>query len=91
MGGGALQDSVREALATGIPLMEMCNKLLFAIVSMTHSLLLTHSLVFPFSVLTVVICCFIDYIILLEVACELSRFCKMAHRSEVVGLRCCIE
>jgi len=28
------------------------------------------------------------YTILLEVARELSRFCKIAHRSEVVGQRC---
>jgi len=53
MGGETLYDSVREASATVIPLMEICNKLLFAIVSMIHSLSMTHSLVFPFLVLTV--------------------------------------
>ena len=42
MGSETLYDIVREASATGIPLIEMCNKLLFAIVSMMHSL------VFPF-------------------------------------------
>jgi len=29
MGSETLYDSVREALATGIPLIEICNKLLF--------------------------------------------------------------
>jgi len=48
MGGKTLCNSVREASATGIPLIEICNKLLFFIVSMTHSL------VFLFLVLTVV-------------------------------------
>jgi len=42
------------------------------IVSMTHSLILLH-------------CCL--YIILLEVARELSHFCKMACRAKVVGPR----
>jgi len=37
-----MYDSVREASATGNPLIEICNKWLIAIVSMTHSL------VFPF-------------------------------------------
>ena len=36
--GATLYDSVREASATGIPLIEICNKLQFAIFSMTHSL-----------------------------------------------------
>jgi len=54
MGGETLYDSVIEASATGIPLIEICNKLLFAIVSMTHSLSITHSLVLPFLVLAVV-------------------------------------
>jgi len=40
--------SVRDAWATGIPLTEICNKLLFVIVSMTHLL------VFPFLFLIVV-------------------------------------
>ena len=48
MRGETLYDSLREASATGIPLIEICNKFLFAIVSVTHSL------VFPFLVLTVV-------------------------------------
>jgi len=85
MGSETLYDSVREASATGIPLIEICNKLLFAIVSMTKSLSMTHSLVFPFfsfncseSVI------FIGYIILLQVAPKLSHFCKMTRRS-VVG------
>jgi len=47
MGGETLYNSVREASTTGIPLAEVCNKLLFAVVSMTHSL------VFPFLVLIV--------------------------------------
>jgi len=38
MGGETLYDSVRKASTTGIPLIEICNKLLFSIVSMTHSL-----------------------------------------------------
>jgi len=42
-----------EASASGIQLIEIFNKLLFAIVSMTHPLSMTHSLVFPFLVLTV--------------------------------------
>jgi len=46
MGGETLYHSIREASATGIPLIEICNKLLFAVVSMTQSL------VFPFLVLT---------------------------------------
>jgi len=35
-------------------------------------------------------CCesFVSYMILLEVARELSRFCRMAQRSKVVGRRC---
>jgi len=53
MGGETLYDSIREASATGIPLIEICNKLLFAIVSMTHSLSMTLSLVFPCLILTV--------------------------------------
>jgi len=53
MGSETLYDSVREASATGIPLIQVCNKLLFAIVSMNHSLSMTHSLVFPSLVLTV--------------------------------------
>jgi len=48
MGSETLYDSVREASATLVPLMDICNKLLFAIVSVTHSLSMTHSLVFPF-------------------------------------------
>jgi len=39
---------------TGIPLIDICNKLRFAIVSISHSLSVTHSLVLPFLVLTVV-------------------------------------
>ena len=54
MGNETLYDSVREASATGTPLVEICNKLLFVIVSMIHSLSMTHSRVFPFVVLTVV-------------------------------------
>jgi len=54
MGGETLYDSVIEASATGIPLIEICNKLLFAIVSMMHSLSSAHSPVFPLLVLTVV-------------------------------------
>ena len=42
MWGEIMYDSVREASATGNPLIEICNKWLIAIVSMTHSL------VFPF-------------------------------------------
>jgi len=38
MGGETLYDSVREALTTGIPLIGICNKWLFAIVSITRSL-----------------------------------------------------
>jgi len=38
MGAETLYDSVREASATGIPLIDICNKLLFSIVSMTNSL-----------------------------------------------------
>jgi len=38
MGSETLYESVREASATGIPLIEICNKLLFAIISMMHSL-----------------------------------------------------
>jgi len=53
MGSESLYDSVREASATCIPLTEICNKLLFAIVSMTNSLSMTKSLVFPFLVSTV--------------------------------------
>jgi len=48
MGGEIFYDSVREASTTGIPLIEICNKWLFAVVSMTHSL------VFRFLVSTVV-------------------------------------
>jgi len=46
---------------------------------------MTHSLIFLFSFN----CCefVVLYIILLEVARELSRFCKMAHRTKVVGPR----
>jgi len=54
MGAETLYGHVREAAPTGFPLIEICNKLLFAIVSMTHSLSMTDSLVFPFLVLTVV-------------------------------------
>jgi len=42
MGGETLYGRVREASAIGIPLIEICNKPLFATVSVTHSL------VFPF-------------------------------------------
>jgi len=42
MGSETLYDSVREASATGIPLIEICNKSRFAIDSVTHSF------VFPF-------------------------------------------
>jgi len=38
MGTETLYVSVREASATGIPLIDICNKLLFSIVSMTNSL-----------------------------------------------------
>jgi len=48
MGSETLYHSVREASATGIPLTDICNRLLFAIVSMTNSLSMTHSLIFPF-------------------------------------------
>jgi len=48
---------------------------------------MTHSLIFPFLVLHIVNLLFSN-IILLEVARELSRFCKMARRSKVVGPRC---
>jgi len=48
MGGETPYNSVTEASATGIPLIEICNKLLFAIVS------INHSFVFPFLLLTVV-------------------------------------
>ena len=54
MGGETLYDSVRVASVTGIPLTESCNKLLFAIVSMIRSLSMTHSLIFPFLVFTVI-------------------------------------
>ena len=54
MGSETLYDSVREASATGIPLIEVCNKLLFAIVAMTHSLSMTHSLVLSFFILIIV-------------------------------------
>ena len=37
MGAETLYDSVREASATGIPLLDICNKLLFSVVSMTNS------------------------------------------------------
>jgi len=87
MGSETLHNSVREASATDIPLIEICNKLLFTIVSVTHSLSTTHSLVFPFLCFN---CCFVGYILLLQVARELSRFCKMARRSEEVGPRCSI-
>jgi len=40
MGSETLHDSVREASATGIILIEICNKLRFAIVSVTHSFVL---------------------------------------------------
>jgi len=53
MGTKTLYVRVREAAPTGFPLVEVCNKLLFAIVSMTHSLSMTHSCVFPFLGLTV--------------------------------------
>jgi len=53
MGAETLHGRVREAAPTGFPLIEICNKLLFAIVSITHSLSMTHSLVFPFLGLTV--------------------------------------
>jgi len=43
---------------------------------------MTHSLFFPLLVSTVV-----SYIISFEVARELSRFCKMARRSKIVGPR----
>jgi len=76
MGGEILYGSVREISATGTPLIEICNKWLFAIVSMTHSL------VFPFLVPTVVnLLFYIGYIILFEVARELPRFCKIVRRS----------
>jgi len=45
MGGETLYDNDRKASATGIPLIEICNKLLFATVSMTRSLSMMHSLV----------------------------------------------
>jgi len=48
MGSETLYYSAREASATGIPLIEICNKLLFAIISMTHSLSMAHSLVLLF-------------------------------------------
>jgi len=48
MGNETLYYRVGEASATGIPLTEICNKLLFAIVSLTQSLSITHSLVFHF-------------------------------------------
>jgi len=60
-----------------------CNKLLFAIVYY-FSYALTYLPFFSFK------CCdsVVLYIILLEVACESSRLCKMARRSKVVGPRC---
>jgi len=86
MGGETLYDSVREALATGILLIEICNILLFAIVSMTHSLSMMHSLVFPFLVLTVVnLLFYISFYWTCPASC--SVFVKVAHRS-VVGPRC---
>jgi len=42
MGSKTLYHSFREALATGIPLMEIYNKLLLAIVSMTYFKLRTY-------------------------------------------------
>ena len=53
VGTERLHGRVREAAPTGFPLIEICDKLLFAIVSITHSLSTTHSLVFPFLGLTV--------------------------------------
>ena len=50
---------------------------------MVHSL---NSPIFTFKSCQSVV--LILYIILLEVARELSRFCKMARRSNVVGPRC---
>jgi len=66
-----------------ILLIEICNKLLSAVVLLYRNFndIVTYLL---FSIFK---CCesVALHIILLEVACKLSRFCKMAHRAEVVG------
>ena len=74
-------NSVREASTKDIPLIGICNKLLLCN-NFTDSL--TYLPFFLFKCCEFVVLC----IILLEVARELSRFCKMVRRSKVVGPRC---
>jgi len=69
---------VREASTTGIPAIEICSYLL-----------LCNHFNDALTYLPFLVSCesFVSYIILLDVARKLSRFCKMSRRSNIVGPR----